>query len=167
LGETAKLRVGITWAAGHRPGRPAHWYAGDRRNIPLAKLASLAHSDIEFHSLQKGERAESELTSAVSQGWSGPRILTHSDLLRDFSDTAALIEVLDLVISVDTATAHLAGALAKPLWIMNCHTPCWRWLLDREESPWYPTARLFRQELDGDWDGVVSRIAAELFRLVM
>jgi len=82
--------------------------------------------------------------------------------MTDFADTAALIENLDLVISVDTAVAHLAGALGKPVWILLPYVADWRWFQDREDSPWYPTARLFRQTTPGDWDSVVERVGAEL-----
>jgi ADP-heptose:LPS heptosyltransferase len=83
-------------------------------------------------------------------------------MLRDFGDTAALIQAMDLVISIDTAVAHLAGALAKPVWIMLSFNPDWRWLPRREDSPWYPTARLFRQPKPGDWDNVVAAVIASL-----
>jgi ADP-heptose:LPS heptosyltransferase len=73
-----------------------------------------------------------------------------------------LIEALDLVISVDTAVAHLAGALGKPVWVLNRFDACWRWLLDREDSPWYPTMRLFRQPAHGDWDSVIQKVVVEL-----
>lgn len=82
--------------------------------------------------------------------------------MNDFADTAALMEVLDLVISVDTSTAHLAGALGKPVWILVGYDACWRWMLDREESPWYPTARLFRQRSFNDWDPVIEEVCAAL-----
>jgi ADP-heptose:LPS heptosyltransferase len=82
--------------------------------------------------------------------------------LDDFADTAALIENLDLVLSVDTAVAHLVGALGKPVWIMNRHAACWRWLQKRADSPWYPTARLFRQPSPGDWDSVVNEVSQAL-----
>ena len=91
-----------------------------------------------------------------------PRITNHGPSLADFADTAALIANLDLVISVDTAIAHLAGALGKPVWIMLPFAPDWRWQLNREDSPWYPTARLFRQSAIGNWPGVVARVAAAL-----
>jgi hypothetical protein len=84
--------------------------------------------------------------------------------LADFADTAALIEALDLVVSVDTAAAHLAGALAKPVWLLNRYDACWRWLRGRNDSPWYPTMRVFWQERLGDWDGVVARVAEALAR---
>jgi ADP-heptose:LPS heptosyltransferase len=80
----------------------------------------------------------------------------------DFADSAALIEQLDLLISVDTAAAHLAGALAKPVWILNRFDACWRWLLNRDDSPWYPTARLYRQNEPGDWDGVIRTLGSDL-----
>jgi hypothetical protein len=79
-----------------------------------------------------------------------------------FSDTAALIENLDLVIAVDTAVAHLAGALGKPLWLINRNNTCWRWLLDRDDSPWYPAASLFRQDETRVWDGAIARVQAAL-----
>ena len=85
-----------------------------------------------------------------------------TDRLRDFADTAALIEALDLVISVDTSVVHLAGALGKPVWVLNRFDACWRWLGDREDSPWYPSARLFRQTSPGDWTGLIDRVAAAL-----
>ena len=84
--------------------------------------------------------------------------------LKDFADTAALIANLDLVIAVDTAVVHLAGAMGKPVWTLLPFASDWRWLLDRADSPWYPTMRLFRQATPGDWDGVIRRVAAELSR---
>jgi ADP-heptose:LPS heptosyltransferase len=80
----------------------------------------------------------------------------------DFADTAALIQHLDLVISVDTSVAHLAGALGKPVWILNRHDLCWRWLLNRTDSPWYPSARLFRQPHPGDWAGMMVEVDTAL-----
>ncbi len=98
--------------------------------------------------------------------WQGPEIVDFTRLLSDFSDTAALIENLDRVISVDTSTAHLAGALGKPICLLNRFDSCWRWMLDRTDSPWYPTLRLYRQETPGDWEGVVQRVRADLTRRV-
>ncbi|HTR78984.1 MAG TPA: glycosyltransferase family 9 protein, partial [Gemmatimonadaceae bacterium] len=82
--------------------------------------------------------------------------------LSDFADTAALVEALDLVISVDTSVVHVAGALGKPVWVLNRFDQCWRWLRDRADSPWYPTARLFQQQRPGDWSGVIERVAEAL-----
>jgi hypothetical protein len=162
LGAKNKPRVGLVWSGGFRPNQPELWAVNRRRNIPLAKLAMLKNPDIEFYSLQKGEAAEAELADAMRNHCDGPRIIDVTGLLDDFSDTAALTENLDLVISVDTSTAHLAGALGKPVWILNRVDTCWRWLLDRTDSPWYPTARLYRQEKAGDWDAVVQRVKTDL-----
>ena len=89
-------------------------------------------------------------------------LLHFGDELKDFSDTAALISNLDLVISVDTSIVHLAGALAKPVWVLLPLTPDWRWLLNRDDSPWYPTVRLFRQDKAHVWDNVIARFHAAL-----
>ncbi len=115
LGEKSKPRVGLVWSGGFRPGHPEFWSINRRRNIPLAKFAALKNPDIDFYSLQKGQPAESELAELVRANWDGPRIIDFTSLLNDFSDTAALIENLDLVISVDTSIVHLAGALGKPV----------------------------------------------------
>jgi tetratricopeptide (TPR) repeat protein len=162
LGARDKLKVGLVWSGGFRPNQPELWSVNSRRNIPLAKLAVLKHPDIELYSLQKGEPAESELAELVRHNWDGPDVIDFTRELNDFSDTAALVENLDLVISVDTATAHLAGALGKPVWILNRFDTCWRWLLDRSDSPWYPTAKLYRQEKPGHWDDVVRQIRLDL-----
>jgi ADP-heptose:LPS heptosyltransferase len=90
----------------------------------------------------------------------------HTDALRNFADTAALIANLDLVISVDTATAHLAGAMGTPVWLLNRFDTDWRWLLDRTDSPWYPTMRIFRQPRPGDWASVVQSLAEALREFV-
>ena len=87
------------------------------------------------------------------------------DQLKDFTDTAALIENLDLVVTVDTSTAHLAAAMGKPVWILNRFDSCWRWLLERQDSPWYPTVTLFTQKTPGDWDEVIARVKDELLIL--
>jgi tetratricopeptide (TPR) repeat protein len=162
LGAPNKLRVGLVWSGGFRRKESEFWSASLRRNIALSKLAPLKHPDIEFYSLQKGQPAESELAQLKADNWQGPGLVDFTALLSDFSDTAALIENLDLVISVDTSTAHLAGALGKPIWLLNRFDTCWRWMLDRTDSPWYPTLRLYRQETPGDWEGVVQRIRADL-----
>lgn len=166
LGKCQKLRVGLVWAGGFRPHLPELWSVNNRRNVPLVKLAPLRHPAIEFFSLQKGQPAESELASLTAGSWDGPRIVDLAGQLGDFADTAAVIHNLDLVISVDTATAHLAGALGKPVWIMNRFDTCWRWMLDRSDSPWYPTARLYRQRIAGDWDAVIASVRSDLFQLV-
>jgi tetratricopeptide (TPR) repeat protein len=163
LGANAKLRVGLVWSGGIRPNQPVS--INQRRNIPLVKFAALKNPAIAFYSLQKGQPGESELAEIKHNRWSGPDIVDLTGAIGDFSDTAAFIDNLDLVITVDTAAAHLAGALGKPVWILNRFDTDWRWLLERTDSPWYPTARLFRQEKPGDWDSVIQRVERELDRL--
>src|SRR5271165_2681329 len=109
LGAKTRFRVGLVWSGGFRAHQPELWAINDRRNVSLAKFASLKHPDIEFYSLQKGQPAEAELEHLASSNWDGPRLIDWTGLLGDFSDTAALLEQLDLLISVDTSTAHLAN----------------------------------------------------------
>jgi tetratricopeptide (TPR) repeat protein len=161
LGARRGPRVGLVWSGGFRSNQPYLWPIDRRRNIPLEKLAPLASTRCEFYSLQKGPHAEAELEQLVGK-WAGPVLIDHTNALHDFSDTAALIENLDLVISVDTSTAHLSAALGKPTWILNRFDGCWRWLSDRNDSPWYPAVRLYAQEAPGDWSGVVERIRSDL-----
>jgi len=165
LGEHCKLRVGLVWSGGFRPNQPEVWAVNNRRNIPLEKLRVLKNADIEFYSLQKGEPAESELRTLQEQSWDGPEVIDFTSELNDFTDTAGLIENLDLVISVDTSTAHLAGALGKPVWVLNRFDTCWRWLLERDDSPWYPSLKLYRQESIGNWDSVVDKVKTDLFKM--
>ncbi len=165
LGPKRALRVGLVWSGGYRPNRPDHRAINLRRNIPLEKFAALKLPGVEFFSLQKGRPAEDELAAAAANRWGGPDLRDISAELEDFGDTAALIEQLDLVISVDTAVAHLAGALGRPVWILNRYDSCWRWLREREDTPWYRTARLYRQTTPGDWDSVLKRVQADLSTL--
>jgi tetratricopeptide (TPR) repeat protein len=167
LGPRRKLRVGLVWSGGFRAQRPELWAVNARRNIPLATLAPLALPDIEFFSLQKGEPAEAELDDVMARGWKGPSIVGFSQHITDFADTAGLLEQLDLLISVDTSTAHLAGALGRPVWILNRYDGCWRWLLEGDSSPWYPSARLYRQKSPGDWDEVIARVRSDLCALLI
>ena len=154
-----KRRIGLVWA-----GNPRKQLAGCNRidalrSMEFAQLAPLFDvPDCEFFSLQKGDDAVRQLRGSNLR----QHVLDWTDDLHDFSDTAALIENLHLVIAVDTAVAHLAGALNKPIWLLNRYNTCWRWLLDREDSAWYPTARLFRQDASRQWDRVVARVCAAL-----
>jgi hypothetical protein len=119
-------------------------------------LSRILDVDAAFISLQKdarpSDRAALEQTDIVD-------LTSH---LTDFAETAALVSCLDLVISVDTSVVHLAGALGRPVWTLLPYSPDWRWLLDRDDSPWYPTMRLFRQTAARDWAGVVDRVRTEL-----
>jgi tetratricopeptide (TPR) repeat protein len=148
-----KFRIGLVWAAGAGQGE---------RSCTLETFSSLGFSDsIIFYSLQKGEAAEQARN--VPEGM---RLINLSAEFYDFSDTAALIEGLDLVISVDTAVAHLAGALGKPIWTLLPYVSPWRWMLNRVDSPWYPTMRLFRQPSPGDWQSVIEKVKNELLKLL-
>jgi tetratricopeptide (TPR) repeat protein len=162
LGNGSRKRVGLVWSGGHRADQPELWAVNDRRNIALRLLEPLNVGNIDFVSLQKGEEAEAQLRELVAARWNGPALIDFTAELQDFADTAALIDNLDLVIAVDTSTAHLAGALGKPLWLLNRYDTCWRWLLDRADSPWYPTATLFRQTARGDWSAVVAAVRQRL-----
>ncbi|MHC4559811.1 MAG: tetratricopeptide repeat protein [Planctomycetota bacterium] len=146
------LKVGIVWA-----GKPAHTEDKNRscrlrHFLPLAKIPG-----VRLYGLQKGN-AVGQVKDLAGQ----MSVMNLADELKDFTDTAAVIENLDLVISVDTAVLHLAGAMGKPAWAILPFTPDWRWMLDRQDSPWYPTLRLFRQIRYGDWDDVFQRVAEEL-----
>ena len=155
LGARTKPRVGLVWS-----GRIDH-QNDHNRTIALTKMLPLLAQGVQWISLHK-EIRESDADLLASR----KDIIHFGDELADFSDTAALIELVDLVISVDTSVAHLAGAMGKPLWILLPFAPDWRWLLDREDSPWYPTARLFRQPKLRDWASVISRVNHELPKLV-
>ncbi len=159
-------RIGCVWSGGFRPDQPELWTLNTRRNLPLNHLQSFRNIDADFFSLQKGEPAQSDWATAQQQGWTGPMLHNFVHELHDFSDTAALIANLDLVISVDTSTAHLAAAMGKPTWILNRFDACWRWLSDRSDSPWYDSVKLYRQSTDGDWSSVMSLVTADLLRFV-
>jgi Flp pilus assembly protein TadD len=150
--ERGTRRIGIVWA-----GRPTH--NNDlNRSMGLSAFAPIAALDgISLVSLQKGPAR-----SAVADYFGRAALLNLGAEIVDFVDTMAIIENLDLVVTVDTAVAHFAGAIGKPVWILLPYAPDWRWLLERSDSPWYPTARLFRQPSPGDWDSVVRRVAAAL-----
>ncbi|MEG4963061.1 tetratricopeptide repeat protein [Microcoleus sp. K4-B3] len=151
LSPTANLKVGIVWSGNSQ-------YSQNKvRSLPLNLLTKLLDiPGTDFYSLQK------EMTADERALLEQMPVTDLSSYLHDFADTAAAISALDLVISVDTCVAHLAGALGKPVWILLCFVPDWRWMLQREDSPWYPSARLFRQSTAGDWEGVLDRAALAL-----
>lgn len=156
------LKVGLVWAGGARPHVPELRKTDARRSLNFEQLAPIVHvSGVRFFSLQVGA-ASAQLKTAAEHDEASRQIVDWTDDLHDFADTAALVENLDLVISVDTSTAHLAGAMNKPLWIMNRLDTCWRWMLEREDSPWYRSARLFRQPALGDWVSVIDSVAHAL-----
>ncbi|CAH2605604.1 Tetratricopeptide repeat protein (plasmid) [Rhodovastum atsumiense] len=151
-----RQRIGLVWAGNPR----AHLAVGaalDRhRSIPPERLASLLDlPGRQFFSLQKDGPAAP----------AGLGLIDHMAEMKDFADTAALVVALDMVISVDTAVAHLAAALGRPVWLLDRFNPCWRWLLGRRDSPWYPTLRIYRQPRPGDWDAVLTEVARDLGNL--
>ena len=152
LGPWQKLRVGLVWS-----GSTAH-KNDSFRSIRLQTLLPLLEIPVEWHALHTEYRSD-DLECLIRQH---PDIQTHHTDFKDFSDTAALIHCLDLVISVDTSVAHLAAAIGKPVWVMLPLSPDFRWLMDRDDSPWYPTARLFRQTQLNHWDTVLDAVKAAL-----
>lgn len=151
LGKASAPRIGLAWA-----GNPKH-DNDSARSIPLRKMLRLLQPGLEFIALQRDLSAADRLLLAGE-----PALHSHAAAQTDFAETAALLAQLDLVICVDTAIAHLAGAMGKPVWLLLPHAPDWRWMLEREDSPWYPTMRLFRQQRPGDWDELLERIDAAL-----
>ena len=139
-------------------GNPLH-REDARRSMPLERFARVLapHPDREFHVLQAAVR-EQDRTALAGL----PHVRDHSGMLRDFADTAALVSLMDLVISVDTSVAHLAGALGWPVWLLLAAVADWRWLLERDDSPWYPTVWLFRQTEAGGWDPVLDAVLRQM-----
>jgi tetratricopeptide (TPR) repeat protein len=156
LGNEPNLKVGVVWAG-------SRLHKGDRQRSLSAEavLPRLVMPGVQLFSLQKEPRP----ADAVVLKQLGDDVIDLAPALRDFNDTAAAVAMLDLVISVDTSVAHLAGALGRPCWILLPYAVDWRWLRDREDSPWYPSIRLFRQSRQREWDGVLARASAELARV--
>ncbi len=151
LGEKSQQRVGLAWSgsAGHRNDH--------NRSILLSEIIPWLPDCFEYVSLQKELRGADRTTLQAAA-----QIRQFGEYLHDFSDTAALCEQVDLIISVDTSVAHLGAALGKPTWILLPYSPDWRWLLERTDSPWYPSVKLFRQQTPGDWGGVLCDVRAAL-----
>jgi ADP-heptose:LPS heptosyltransferase len=147
LGNKTRPRIGVVW-------RGSAIVAG--RDIEFERFRQLFSPRFEYISLQK------HVTDMERAGLNHADVLHAGDAFVDFSDTAALCTLMDLVISIDTSVAHLAGALGMPVWVLLRWVPDWRWLLDREDSPWYPSMRLLRQNTRGDWDELLRRVALEL-----
>jgi hypothetical protein len=154
LGGLPGLKVGLVWAGKARTAQPHAAAIDKRRSMRLADMAPLLSvGGCSFVSLQLGPPA-SQLQALAEDA--GLRDVSHR--LGDWADTADLIAGLDLVIAVDTAVVHLAGALGKPVWMLNRFDSCWRWFRDRDDTPWYPSMRQFRQTSRGDWAGVIGRV---------
>jgi hypothetical protein len=145
-------RIGIAWA-----GRPTH-HNDRNRSTALATFAPLAEiPGIALVSLQKGPAQ-----AQIGGYWGRAPLVNLGPEIRDFGDTVAVVDCLERVITVDTSVAHLAGAMGKAAWVMLPYAPDWRWLLERADTPWYPTARLFRQQIPGAWEPVVAEVASAL-----
>jgi hypothetical protein len=148
------FEIGLAWSTGKLLQDDPY----RSRPVPLSELLPLLQMQgLTCISLQKGD--------ATKEMWGLPsdtNLICAADEPLDFADTAARIRDLDLVIAVDTAVAHLAGAMGKPTWVMLPYASEWRWMRDREDSPWYPTVRIFRQSAPGNWGSVVARMVAEL-----
>ncbi|SDG17013.1 MULTISPECIES: tetratricopeptide repeat protein [unclassified Duganella] len=151
LGPNSARRIGLAWA-----GNPKH-DNDSQRSIPLRQISQLLQPGLEFISLQRDLSAADRLQLARL-----PALHSHAAAQTDFAETAALLAQLDLVICVDTSVAHLAGAMGKQVWLLLPYAPDWRWMLECQDSPWYPTMRLFRQQRPGDWDEVLQRVQAAL-----
>lgn len=159
LGKQKKPRVGLVWSGllrGNIDFNPAK-----KRSIPLELLEPMLNMSLEFHVLQKDIKMEDAKFLTRFK-----HVHTHQDELVDFSDTAALIQEMDLVITIDTSVAHLAGALGKPLWVMLPYITDYRWTLEGNATPWYPTATLFRQKVAGDWAAVMTEVTRKLETMV-
>ncbi len=151
------LRVGLVWAGASRPDMPIAHAMDARRSLHPAALAGLAKlKGVRFISLQQHSAHPAPATL---------RLFDVMPDMADFADTAALVAGLDLVIAVDTAVAHLAAALGKPVWLLSRHDACWRWIAHRRDSPWYPGLVVYRQPAPGDWDSVISAVISDLRRL--
>ncbi|HBK05659.1 MAG TPA: hypothetical protein DDZ81_07310 [Acetobacteraceae bacterium] len=153
LGPRTGLRVGVAWS-----GNPQH-RDDVRRSIPFDRFRGLLadRPEIEFHVVQTQIRQPDRAALAGM-----PHVRNHAGGLRDFADTGALVSLMDVVISVDTAVVHLAGALDRPVWALLAHLADWRWMLQRDDSPWYPSATLLRQPCRGDWASVLTDVAKRL-----
>lgn len=150
LGPKTRMRIGIVWS-----GRKDSWI-NQHKSMPVGVMADLVRQFPEHQWINLQVDASEEDTELIKSAG----VEVYPGTINNFADTAALMHHLDLVISVDTAAAHLAGAMGRPLWIpLNAYGPCWRWMLNRDDSPWYSTARLFRQERYGDWSAPMAKIA--------
>jgi hypothetical protein len=153
MGKHTKPRVGVVWSGGFRADQPEIWGVNERRNIPMEKFAGIYNSDVEFYNLQFGAK-EYPFT-----------MVDLMDEVKDFSDTAAIIQNLDCVITVDTSTAHVAGAMGKKVLLLNRFDTCWRWLESGDSTEWYPSFKIYRQNKFMNWDNVIDEVKRDLNEL--
>lgn len=159
------FKVGLVWNGGFRPELPNEHSRNERRNISIDLFKCFKGLNALFFSLQKGEPSETEFKIKM-QNWDGPKIFNFMDEVNNFTDTAAIIDQLDLVISVDTSTAHLAGAMGKKVWMLNRVDSCWRWIVNRTDSPWYPTMKIYQQQKTCEWNDVMQLVRNDLIKLI-
>ncbi|WP_322043164.1 tetratricopeptide repeat-containing glycosyltransferase family protein [Paraburkholderia sp. J67] len=156
------LKVGLVWAGNPRADQASSNALDQRRSLDAQSFAPLLGTQgVTFVSLQMGDSTRPQIASLPA----ALRPFDPMDDVRDFADTAAIVANLDLVITVDTSMAHLAGALGRPVWVLSRYDACWRWFRDREDSPWYPSARVFRQTQPDAWDDVLRRVEHALAAL--
>jgi tetratricopeptide (TPR) repeat protein len=162
LNKNERLQVGLIWHGGFREKLPHLWHINRSRNIACEFLEPLFYLDIDLVSLQKGKEALDEMKDFLGK-YPSFRLIDYSEEIKDFSDTAALIENLDLVISVDTSVAHLAASLGKETWLLNRFNSCWRWnSSNKTRTPWYPSMKIFNQIKLGQWDDVMDDVIKNL-----
>jgi len=168
--DSVKINVGLVWSGGFREDQPKMWTTNLRRNCEFDYFATMVttvralRQDVVFHTLQKGDPAEQEFNAYMTANPGFP-IENNSALLTSWMETAAYIDNLDLVVAVDTSTAHMAGARGKPVLLLNRMDTCWRWFLRGDTSPWYPGMEIFRQTKPKDWTDVVAQITEKLVDL--
>lgn len=161
LQEFQRLRIGLTWSSGQRPNMPELYTEYKSKSLDLTLFKQLKEIDADFFSLQKGDPAEGELKE-LSKTWNGPVIHNFVDEFQNFSDTAAFMKNLDLVITVCTSTAHLAGSMNIMTLLLLKQDACWRWLKDSNKTMWYPSMTLYRQTKKGNWQDVVDNVVSDL-----
>jgi len=162
---TSKIKIGLVWQGGVRESMPQNWATHQRRNMPFNFFEQLYRQEITFFNLQKGHQSIKAL-DAYRKDFPDSMFQLQDVMMDDFSDTAAIISQLDLVITVDTSVAHLAGALGKPVWVLNRFDACWRWLLNRTDTTWYPSMRLYFQEAPGDWQSAIHQVVNDLDQFI-
>lgn len=152
-------KVGVVWSGGFRKNQPELWGVNQRRNIPFQELADVSLEGVNFFSLQVGGYQDHK--------WPHNNFHDYTAEIENFSDTAALIANLDLIIGVDTSTVHLAAAMGKPTWILNRFDNCWRWMSGKKNSAWYPSVSLYRQINPGNWQPVIQEIRSDLKEFIL
>lgn len=162
-------KIGICWQGSDHPMVANSWSnVNSRRNVPLELLANVFHDvEVTFFSLQKVKSSEKKLEENFEKYWPRRNFIDFTHEINDFSDLAGLVENLDLVISVDTSVAHLAGAVGTSTWLLNRFDSCWRWLLVRSDSPWYKSIKLYRQQEDLDWEKVLLVMKQDLHKYIL